>query len=296
MKVWKRKNKILYVLVLSIFFSFFFISSVHAEVFIDDMGRKVYINKPPTRIISLAPSIAEILFYLGLGDRVVGVTNFCNYPPEATKKEKIGLLLDPDIEKIISLKPDMVFATTEGNRPQVVELLERFNIPVYILSPHSIEDILKDMVSIGKIADIKNDAYLKVKRLRDRISRIKNLAESKKPVKTLFLISLDPVISAGNGSFIDDIITLAGGINIVDPSLVAYPRINEEMVLLRQPEVIIGPPHVINALLSDNKWHNVRAVKSHKIYKINQDIISRPGPRIIDALEVIYSYLHGVDR
>jgi len=293
----KDMQKILSFLIISCYFLLYiFKASAIAFVFTDDIGRKVYLDKPPKRIISLAPSITEILFYLDLGDRVVGVTNFCNYPPEATKKEKVGLILNPDIEKIISLKPHIVFATTEGNRPQVINTLERFKIPVYVLSPHKVEDILMDIIHVGEIANVKNIAYRKVNILKDRISKIKNLAAKKQHVKTLFLLSVNPLISAGKGSFIDDIITLAGGINIVDPTPIPYPRINRELILLKQPDVIIGPPYVINTLISSTEWRYISTLRKLKIYKINQDIITRPGPRIVEALEIIYKLLHKEEK
>src|SRR3989304_9614576 len=127
-------------------------SSLFAKTFTDDLGRKVELSQPPERIISLAPSITETLFYLGLGDRVAGVTDFCDYPEEARKKPSIGWIIRPNVEKIILLKPDLVFVTAEGNSPDIVETLERVHIKVYVFNPHRIEDIMQAIVSIGEVA------------------------------------------------------------------------------------------------------------------------------------------------
>lgn len=272
-------------------------SSVNAKTFTDDIGRKIDISKRPHRIISLAPSITEILFYLNLGDKIVGVTDFCNYPKEARKKPSIGWLISPDIEKIISLKPDLVFATAEGNRPDIVDTLDRVNIKVYVLDPHNLEDILRQIISIGKITGHEETAIEKVRGLTLRIEAIKKRVQTGNGVRTmvLYLVSVEPIISAGPGSFIYDIIKIAGGENVAPQSPARYPRIEMEEIVQRDPEVIIAPQDIIGSIRSwKNRWGRISAVRNNKIYPIDPDIISRPGPRIVDGLEYIYGYIHEI--
>jgi iron complex transport system substrate-binding protein len=261
------------------------------------MGRKVEITKSPERIISLAPSLTEILFYLDLGERVIGVTDFCNYPEEARKRPSIGWLISPNLEKIISLKPDLVFATAEGNRADIVATLERVHVKVYVLSPHSLEDILQEVVSIGKITGQEEIARERVSNLSKRIEAVRKRAEGEKKVRVLYLASADPIISVGPGSFIHDIIEISGGDNIASQSFTRYPRIEMEEIILKDPEVIIAPPDIIETIRSwKSRWDGISAVRHHRIYSIDIDIISRPGPRIVDGLESIYGYLHLKDK
>lgn len=268
-------------------------SSVNAGIFTDDMGRKIELSEVPSRIISLAPSITETLFYLDLGDRIVGVTDFCNYPEEARKKPSIGFIISPDIEKIVSLKPDLVFATAEGNRPDVVETLKRVGIKVYVLDPHHLEDIFREVLSIGEMTGQIDTAREKVKDLRGKIETIQKRAEGMKRVKILYLISIDPMISAGPGSFIHDLIEIAGGENVAAQSVTRYPRMQMEEIVIKDPEVILGPPDIIeNVRAWKRKWDKISAVRHNRIYSIDPDIISRPGPRIVEGLEQVYQYIH----
>ncbi len=259
----------------------------------DDMGKKVEITKSPDRIISLAPSITEILFYLNLGERVIGVTDFCNYPEEARKKPSIGWLISPNLEKIISLKPDLVFATAEGNRPDIVNTLERVNVKVYVLNPHTLEDILQELLSIGKVTGQEEIARERVNNLTKRVEAIKKKVEGVKRVRVLYLASVEPIISVGPGSFIHDIIEISGGDNIASQSFTRYPRIEMEEIILRDPEVIIAPPDIIETIRSwKNRWDGISAVRHNRIYPIDPDIISRPGPRIVEGLEDMYRLLN----
>lgn len=267
--------------------------SVYAEVYTDDAGRKIEISRKPERIVSLAPSITEILFFLQLGNKVVGVTDFCDYPEEAKHKPRVGWLTSPGIEKIVSLQPDIVFATAEGNRPEIVEELERMKIHVYVLNPHNIQDVLREITVIGKITGHDAIAKDKVSSLLRRIDTIKNKASQIKQKRVMYLVSIDPLISAGPGSFIHDIIKTAGGINVLSDSPVRYPRINMEEIILKDPEIIIAPTELVGSILGWKKrWSSISAIKNGNVYPIDPDIISRPGPRISDSLEQIYVYIN----
>lgn len=288
-----KRSFIIEAIIYAFLLIFFACSDVSARTFTDDMGRVIEISKEPVRIVSLAPSITEMLFYLGLGERVVGVTDFCDYPPEVKARSRVGLLSNPDIEKIITLKPDIVFATTEGNRADTVHTLEKVNINVYVFSPHNMEDILREILAIGEITGHEGIAREKVTELEERIRRIKGMARDRKKIKTLFLLSITPLISAGRGSFINDLIESAGGINILASSVIPYPRVDMEILISMMPEVIIVTSDMIESLSSlKDWWKKIPAVKNHRIYPVDSNIIKRPGPRVVDALESIYKYLH----
>lgn len=268
---------------------------LYAKTFTDDTGRKIELSEIPTRIISLAPSITEILFYLNLGDRIVGVTDFCNYPEEAKGKPSVGWLISPDVEKIISLKPDLVFATAEGNRPDIVDTLDRVNIKVYVLSPHNLEDIIREIISVGNITGQDEITKKRTGDLTMHIEAIKKRVKGVQRVRVLYLVSAGPMISVGPGSFIHDIIEIAGGENIMSQSPTRYPRIEMEEVIARDPEVIIVPPELLQSVRSwKDRWGGISAIKHERIYSIDPDIISRPGPRIVDGLEYMYRYIHDI--
>src|SRR3989337_1939633 len=265
---------------------------ISAEIFTDGIGRKIELAKRPERIVSLAPNITEILFALQLGHKFAGVTDFCDFPEEARHKPKVGWLISPGIEKIISLRPDIVFATTEGNKPEIVDELERMNIKTYVLNPHNINSVLSDITAIGTVTGQGIVAREIVTSLNRRIDSIKKKALEGRPKRVIYLVSTDPVISAGPGSFIHDLILTAGGVNILSDSPIRYPRIDMEEIILKDPEVIIAPSDLIEQIQGWKKrWGGISALKNGMVYPINPDIISRPGPRIIDGLELINEYI-----
>lgn len=267
--------------------------SIYAETFTDGIGRKIELAKRPERIVSLAPNITEILFSLKLGDKVVGVTDFCDYPEEARHKPKVGWLISPGIEKIISLQPDIVFATTEGNKPEIVDELERMNIKTYVLNPHNINDVLKNISEIGNMTGQRSIARELVSSLTSRIESVKKSALKGRQKRVIYLVSINPVISAGPGSFIHDLIITAGGINVLSDSPIRYPRIDMEEIILKDPEVIIAPDDMAQQILGWKKrWSGISAIRNGMVYPINPDIVSRPGPRIVDGLEMINEYIH----
>jgi iron complex transport system substrate-binding protein len=280
-----------FILLLTVFM--FLSSSVIADLFIDDIGRTVSVSNRPQRIISLAPNITEILFYLDLGNKVIAVTDFCNYPEGAKKKPSVGLLLSPDIEKIVSLKPDLIFATAEGNREDIVSNLQRFNMNVYVLNPHSMEDVLREIQRIGNITGQDGIARDKVKNLTNRIDAVKKKVAGSRRVRVLYLVSNEPMISVGPGSFIHDIIEIAGGKNIFSQSPIRYPHVNMEEILSKDPEVIIAPPDVAESIRSwEKRWGDISAIRNKRVYSIETDIISRPGPRIVDGMEEIFKFIY----
>ena len=265
---------------------------------VDDAGRTVEIAKMPQRIISLAPSNTEILFALGLGDKVVGVTDFCNYPEEAKSIEQIGTYFDPNIEKIFSLSPDLVLAIT--GLPEVIAKLEELGIPALILDPSDLEAVLTDIQLVGKVKGAEKEAEALVSEMRGRIAVVTEKATEVKERPTVFceIDATDPSKpwTTGPGSFMDAMIRLSGGTNVAADAESAWVQLSAEEIIAKDPDIII---------LADSKygvtpesvrerpgWEVITAVKEGAIYDLNDDLISRPGPRIVDGLEAVARIIH----
>lgn len=261
----------------------------------DDLGRSITIGSEPERIISLAPSNTEILFALGLGGRVIGVTEYCNYPEEAKEKEKIGGYVTPNIEKIVALQPDLILAA-HGLPMEIIAALEGFNLTVAGLYPKKVEDILYDIRLVGELTGQTEEARALVAEMADRIgaveSRIANLETEKRP-KVIHIIWHDPIWVAGTNTFEDELIHRAGGSNCAPVQ--GYKPISLEEVIHLDPEVIITPSGSGMGYVSANltyeyirnepRLKDVAAVRTNRVYVIDADIVCRAGPRIVVALE-----------
>ena len=249
-------------------------------------------KKTPERIISTAPSNTEILFALGLGDKVVGVTTYCNYPPEAPEKEKIGGFSTVDIEKIISLNPDMVLASSITGDENIKKLEDK-GITVLIVEPKNIDEILKAIELIGNVTGKENEAKSLTENMLKRINKVKeNSKNLKEKPKVMYVVWHEPLMSAGKNTFANDIIEIAGGENIYSDMEIQYPTISLESVIDRNPDIIIASVGhgdagnlTYNYVMNEPRLKDVNAVKNKRVYEIDADIMNRPGPRISDALE-----------
>jgi len=264
----------------------------------DQMGRKVTIEKQPERIVSLAPSNTEILFNLELGDKIVGVTDFCDYPEEAKTKEKIGGFSEPNIEKIISLQPDIVFATNMHQKP--VEELEKLGIPAVVLDPKDFDDMLASVEIMGRATGQSEKAAKIVNDLKARMEDIENktakLTEDRRP-KVYYEIWPSPITTAGPGTFVNDIIQKAGGINIAGDAKKSYPEYSVEMIVAKNPDIIIFSHHgssnqSVEDILSRQGWENVNAIKNKKVFYIDENLVQRATPRLVDGLEEMAKIIH----
>ncbi|MBN2060176.1 MAG: ABC transporter substrate-binding protein [Deltaproteobacteria bacterium] len=283
-----------------IIISFFMLacsSPVGAATFKDAMGREITLHKIPTRIVSLAPSITETLYFLGLGERVVGVTEFSYYPPEATEKPKIGSYIDLNVEKILSLSPELAIGTKDGNQPGIVELLEQAGIPVFILNPRNVKGAIETISQIGMLCGVQKKAELLSGRLNRRLETVQNAVTSRKRPLVFLQINLRPIMAVNRNTFHHDLITLAGGINLAKDEAMTYPRISREEVIRRQPEVIIISSMDRGGGFEEARkewleWTSIPAVKMNRVHLINSDLIDRPSPRIIDGLEALVRLIH----
>jgi len=258
----------------------------------DDAGREVSINEIPERIVSHVPGITEILFALGLEEKVVGVSDYCDYPEAAKLKDKVGQFWKPSIERIVELHPDLVF--THGNDEQLIVQLGELGIPCIVLQPQDMDGVLRDIELVGKVTGTEKRANELIKDMQERMSGVVNRVKDAPRVRVFYIIDatdLNNPWTAGPGSFIDSLITMAGGENIGAKALAPWIQFSIEEVVSSDPEVIIMPVKhgtaftAPGALKEHPTWREITAVKQDRISTINDDFVSRYGPRIILGLE-----------
>ncbi|MGQ9618632.1 MAG: ABC transporter substrate-binding protein [Candidatus Aminicenantia bacterium] len=264
----------------------------------DAFGTPFIFESPPTRIVSLSPAITEILYFIGAGNKVVGVTRYCDFPEEARKKEKVGGLIDVDIEKILRIDPDIVFVM-KGNPLEIIDKIKGLGTKVFALKSDSLNDIFDSMEKISLITGNLKKSKKKIGELKKRVKEIELKAKGENRKPKLFM-SLDgrELWTCGKGTFINDLILRAGCKNIAD-FREGWFQISMEALIKQNPDIIILPSKD-NADFSSNKdsllsipgLQEVNAMIKNKIFPINIDIIERPGPRIIDALEELYKISH----
>ena len=261
----------------------------------DDLGRTVTIAETPQRIVSLAPSITEILFALELGDKVVGVTNRCNYPAEALDQPKVGDYFSTSLEAIVAQDPDIVFS--DGHDP-VGAQLEELEITMVVLQPQDIGGILGNIELVGEISSKEVEAEELVAEMEMRIGAVAaETAGAERPIVFYVIDATNPATpwTVGPGSFIDALINLAGGENMVKVSK-AYYQISLEEVVASDPDIIIGTTSHGTAFIPDfanlSGWKEMGAVKNGEIYLVEDDLVSRPSPRIVEGLEEIAKIIH----
>lgn len=269
-----------------------------SQIFTDELGRKVTLEKAPERIISLAPNITEILFSLGLGNRIVGVTNFCNFPAEAKSKEKVGMLLNPNLEKIISLKPDLIIWNTEGENKQIFMRLSELGLKIYIISPRTVEALFNSIINIGNICNRKKIAEEIVLSMKKKLSDIKEHIKGLPRNKVLFLLDFNPLISVSKKSFHGELIEFLNGENIENSSSDRYPKISMEEIVKKEPEVIIVSNHREDFKQLFYEFKNNPVIKTTPAYKHNRilaieaDLIDRMSPRIVYGLDKLAKLIH----
>lgn len=260
-----------------------------SRTIIDELGRTVTVSAYPQHIVSLAPSITETLFALGAGDRVAGVTSYCDYPPEAKQKEKIGDTLKPNIEKIIGVKSDLVIVSTSSQLEQYVRKLEELNVPVYISNPRNLDSVLRAITAIGRLVDSEDSAREVVANMNARIESVTKRLEGTARPRVLFLLGSEPLITVGSESFIDDLISRAGGQSVSSDTTGDYPQYSLETAVAQRPEVIFiqFDENQLPARLKQTP-----AGLAGRVYHIDDDLISRPGPRIVGGLEQMAEKIH----
>lgn len=273
-----------------------FMTHVSSRSFVDDTGRKISLAKTPVRIVSLAPSITEILFAIGAGGQVAGVTQFCDFPPEVSTKPKVGYA-NPNLESLAALQPDLVLAPKEFLKPDLVASLDHLHIPLFVFSGQTVDDIFSQIETIGRMTDHQAEAAALTVEVRRHIASVKQLVQGQPPVRVLYVLNSQPLITVGPGSYIDQLIGLAGGLNVAAKSTTPYPRLSMETVLAEDPEVLVFPVGEAEGISESEQqtwrqWSGLSAVKQARLRQIPADLLNRPGPRIGQALERLVTILH----
>jgi iron complex transport system substrate-binding protein len=268
-----------------------------AAVFHDSLGRKVVVGPSPKRIVCLAPSITEMIYYLGLGERLVGVTQFSSFPEEARDKPKVGTYTDINVEKAIALDPDLAIGTVDGNRREDVEMLEEAGIPVYVVNPRNVHQILETIEAIGEICGVPDRARSLVRSLRQRVARVIRAVRNRQRPLVFLIINVRPLMSVNRGTTHHHLIELAGGRNLAGDQPITYPRLNIEEVLRRRPDVIIISSmqrggEFERARREWLQWPGLPAVQKGNVYLIDSDLIDRASPRIVSGLEEMARLIH----
>lgn len=269
--------------------------AVQAATFVDMVGRRVELAKPPRRIIPLAPSLTEILFALGAGDAVVGVIDYADYPPEAVHRVRVGGGLDPDLEVIVALQPDLVLIAADANRWETLIQLEQLQIPVFGVKPVGVEGVLVSILMVGEAVGRQTQAQGLMAHMRQRMAAVSKKVSGLARPRVLCAVWIDPLIVAGGETVIDDLIHRAGGANIVRTA--GFPRYSLEALVLDPPDVILlaldrGDLHHGEALRRLPVWREVRSVREGAVRVIDASLTSRPGPRIVDGLELLARLFH----
>lgn len=273
-----------------------FMANITPRTFIDDAGRKLYVAKPPARVVSLAPSITEMLFALGLDEQIVGVTEFCNFPEAAKAKSKVGYA-NPNLESLIALRPELIVAPREFHRANVLAKLEELKIPVLLLDATSVESIFSHLHTLGRIFDRSTAAHAMTLAMRNRMAELVARTESLARVRVLYVINSQPLITVGPGSYIHQMIGLAGGLNIASEATAPYPRLTMETVLKEDPEILLFPRGSVETVPRSEqeawrRWATVTAVRENRLRDVSADALNRPGPRVMEGLEALARAIH----
>ncbi|MBI3607034.1 MAG: cobalamin-binding protein [Nitrospirae bacterium] len=260
----------------------------------DDLGRTHVFPQPPRRIVSISPGLTETLFALGLGDAVVGVSDFCDFPEAARAKPKVGGV-SPNIEVIVGLRPDLVLGTGGIGMREFAARMDRLGIPALGFEPTSIDAVFDRILRLGAITDRRPQAQKLVEGLQDRLDTVTSRRPTGSSPRVLYLVDEDPYITVGRGSFLYDVLIKAGG-RPFDGGTTGYPRIGMEAIVGFDPEVIFfaddTPDGGERRLTTWRRWKTISAVRSGRLYAILRGLVNRPGPRIVDAVEVIADKLH----
>lgn len=284
---------------------FFFLSGLfalhgqqpNARMLTDELGREMTVPDDLKRVVSLAPSITEIIFALGKEDLLKGVTRFSDFPAAAEKLPSVGSYVRLDLEKIVALKPDLCIGIKDGNPISVVRKLEHLGIPVYAVDPRDLNAVLKTVLQLGHLLGADQKAKAIVSDMRTRMERVKSLvATSPNKPRVFFQIGVAPIVSAGTQTYIHELIVMAGGRNLAEGP-VAYPRYSREQVLGLSPDVMIITSMARGASFARVKkqwsqWPFMPAVRDNRILLLDSNLCDRPTPRLIDALEQLAEAIH----
>jgi len=263
----------------------------------DARGLAITVPEAPERIVCLAPGITETVYFLGLGDRVAGVTRYSTFPEAARDKPKVGSYVNLNLEMIVSLGPDLVLATMDGNSQAVVEALEKAGITVFTINPRNVHEALETIAILGRVCGAAPEAIAAADELKRRAAHVTAMTRGRPRPRVFAQINLRPIMTVNRDTFLHDLIELAGGRNIFGDEPFTYPRISLEEVVRQGPEVIL-----ISSMDRGGRFEEARqgwlklqqlpAARDNRVHLIDSDLVDRPSPRIIDGLEAAARFLH----
>jgi len=263
--------------------------------FTDDAGKHLVLPEKVNRVVSLAPNLTEIIFAVGAGDRLVGRTKYCDYPAEAKRAQEVGDTLHPNIESILALQPNLVLVSTASQLEAFTSQLEQHHITVFVTDPHNLEDVFGSIERIGDIMGQMDQAQTLVGQLRSRTAAVEKAVASRPRIRIFYQLYAEPLYTAGRDAFVTDLIRRAGGDSVTANVPGAWPKYSAESALAARPEAIIlpsgGATGDSNSSVAPSLQKSPAALKG-AVYKINDDHLSRPGPRSVDGLEEMARALH----
>ena len=260
----------------------------------DELGREIRVPDHPHRLICLAPSITDTVFALGNGSDIVGITDYTKYPPEAAQKPSVGGVINPSLEKLASLNPDLVLAIGDLNTFDLVHSIEKLGFPVFVIHPHGVGGIYQSIESIGNAINQPQQAASLVARLRAREDAVRKRVAGKKAPSVFFLLWADPIITAGHGAFITELIEIAGGDSVTKDMSTEWPRLSLEVLVSRQPDCVLlvkGSAVTLETLQRQAGWSSLEAIAKGRVFYVD-DRIDFPSPLAFDALEDLAKQLH----
>lgn len=249
------------------------------------------------RIVSLAPSLTETIYALGLQDRLVGDTDYCDFPPDAQKKPKVGGAINPSLEQIVALRPDLVLVTKSLNRLETVNALDGLGIPSYATDPHTVQEIVSSTERLADVLGVPEAGAVLGADLERHLADLRQRLSGSTPRRVLFIVWPDPLISVGKATFIADALRLAGANSIVDSSQ-DWPQMSLEEVVRLQPDFLVfaeshsdSGQNDFDVLAERPGWRGLDAVRNRR-FAVISEAVNRPAPRIVSAIEELARQLH----
>lgn len=268
-----------------------------AATFTDMLGRTLSVPEPPRRIVSLVPSVTEVLYSLGVEDRLVGVTTFCTYPEAATSKPLVGGYADPSLEAIIARKPDLLIVSAAVTTPTQVARYEKLGVPTFVIHATGLPSTIQMLRQIGEVTGVPEAGEELAQRLEAMRDRVRSAVAKRSRPTVLTAVMVTQLTVAGPKTLIHDLLEAAGGNNVVPDTPVRYPTWGPEAVVAADPEVIIVSPHPgqpePGALF--HRWPVLSAVRSQRVVSVEADWLQRPGPRLALGLQALVKAFHGID-
>jgi iron complex transport system substrate-binding protein len=249
--------------------------------------------------VSIAPSITESLFAVGAGARIVGATEYCTFPPEARAIPRIGGLVTPSVERIVTLRPDLILVSMEGNQREDFDRLTSLGVPVVVTNPRTLEGIYRSLGMLGELTGQDREAASLVRSLREREAAARRRVGSRVP-RVLLIVSFQPLMVAGAPTFLNELLEAARARNLGAEAPGTYPTLSREFVALRDPDMLLymsdaaASPESVTSLYPE--WRHLTAFRRGAVFRVDSDLLSRPGPRAVDALEYLVNILHGGAR